>query len=83
MLGGISGKKWKKIGIMKNCFQTEGDIMIGTFDLNFEKILIKELAEEFYESITSMADSRCLEKDFVFQEVTKELKVIAREDGIL
>lgn len=68
---------------MKNCFQTEGDIMIGTFDLNFEKILIKELAEEFYESITSMADSRCLEKDFVFQEVTKELKVIAREDGIL
>ena len=30
--------------------------MIGTFDLNFEKILIKELAEEIYESITSMAD---------------------------
>ena len=60
----------------------EGGIMIGTFDLNFEKILIKELAEEIYESITSMADSRCLEKDFVLQEVTKELKVIAREDGI-
>mgnify|MGYP004494547719 FL=1 len=57
--------------------------MIGTFDLNFEKILIKELAEEIYESITSMANSRCLEKDFVFQEVTKELKVIARDDGIL
>ena len=57
--------------------------MIGIFDLNFEKILIKELAEEIYESITSMVDSRCLEKDFVFQEVTKELKVIAREDGIL
>lgn len=57
--------------------------MIGTFDLNFEKILIKELAEEFYESITSMADSRCLEKDFVFQEVIKELKVIARGNGIL
>lgn len=61
----------------------QGDIMIGTFDLNFEKTLIKELAEEIYESITSMADSRCLEKDFVFQEVAKELKVIAREDGIL
>ena len=57
--------------------------MIGTFDLNFEKILIKKLAEEIYESITSMADSRCLEKDFVFQEIIKELKVIAREDGIL
>ena len=57
--------------------------MIGTFDLNFEKLLIKEFAEEIYESIVSMADSRCLEKDFVFQEVTKELKVIARDDGIL
>ena len=60
-----------------------GGIMLGSFDVNFEKILIKELAEEIYESITSMADSRCLEKDFVFQEVIKELKVIAREDGIL
>lgn len=57
--------------------------MIGTFDLNFEKILIKKLAEEIYESITSMADSRCIEKDFIFQEVIKELKVIARKDGIL
>lgn len=57
--------------------------MIGTFDLNFEKILIKELAEEIYESITSMADSRCLEKDFVFQEVTKELNALAKKNGIL
>lgn len=57
--------------------------MIGIFNLDFEKILIKELAEEIYESIISMADSRCLEKDFVFQEVAKELKVIARENGIL
>lgn len=57
--------------------------MIGTFDLNFEEKLIKELAEEIYESIISMADLRYLEKDFVFQEVTKELKVIARENGIL
>ena len=57
--------------------------MIGTFDLNFEKILIKELAEEIYESITSMADSRCIEKDFILEEVIKELKVIARENGIL
>ena len=29
-----------------------------------------------------MADLRYLEKDFVFQEVTKELKAIARENGI-
>ncbi|MFR6666768.1 Uncharacterised protein [uncultured Eubacterium sp.] len=57
--------------------------MIGTFDINFEKKLIKELAEEIYESIISMADLRYLEKDFVLQEVTKELKVIARENGIL
>lgn len=56
--------------------------MIGTFDLNFEKKLIKELAEEIYESIVSMADSRYLEKDFVLQEVTKELKVIVKENGI-
>lgn len=45
--------------------------MIGTFDLNFEKILIKELAEEIYESITSMADSRCLEKDLFFKRLQK------------
>ena len=57
--------------------------MIGSFDINFEKKLIKELAEEIYESIISMADLRYLEKDFVLQEVTKELKVIARENGIL
>lgn len=57
--------------------------MIGTFDINFEEKLIKELAEEIYESIISMADLRYLEKDFVFQEVTKELKVITRENGIL
>lgn len=56
--------------------------MVGTFDLNFEKQLIKKFAEEIYESIVSMADSRCLEKDFVLQEVTKELKAIARENGI-
>lgn len=56
--------------------------MIGTFDLNFEKKLMKELAEEIYESIISMADLRQLEKDFVFQEVTKELKAIARKNGI-
>lgn len=56
--------------------------MIGTFDLNFEKQLMKKFAEEIYESIVSMADSRCLEKGFVLQEVTKELKAIARENGI-
>ena len=45
--------------------------MIGTFDLNFEKILIKELAEEFYESITSMADQGVSKKILFFKRLQK------------
>ena len=42
--------------------------MIGTFDINFEKQLIKADAEETFENLIYRANSRQLEKDFVFQE---------------
>ncbi|WP_182440022.1 hypothetical protein [Blautia obeum] len=57
--------------------------MIGTFDLNFEKQLIKNYAEETYEFLIDRADSRQLEKDFVFQEFLKQLNALAKKNGIL
>ena len=57
--------------------------MIGTFDLNFEKQLIKNYAEETYEFLIDRADSRQLEKDFVFQEFLKQLNALANKNGIL
>ena len=57
--------------------------MIGTFDLNFEKQLIKNYAEETYEFLIDRADSRQLEKDFVFQEFLKQLNVLTKKNGIL
>ena len=57
--------------------------MIGTFDLNFEKQIIKNYAEETYEFLIDRADSRQLEKDFVFQEFLKQLNVLAKKNGIL
>lgn len=57
--------------------------MIGTFDLNFEKQLIKNYAEETYEFLIDRSDSRQLEKDFVFQEFLKQLNVLAKKNGIL
>lgn len=66
---------------MKNCFQ--GGTMIGIFDLNFEKQIIKTYAEETYEFLIDRADSRQLEKDFVFQEFSKQLNSLAKKNGIL
>ena len=57
--------------------------MIGTFDLNFEKQIIKNYAEETYEFLIGRADSRQLEKDFVFREFLKQLNVLAKKNGIL
>ena len=44
--------------------------MIGTFDINFEKELIKGDAEQAYEDCIYRAESRHLENDFVFQELS-------------
>lgn len=40
--------------------------MIGTFDINFEKQIIKDDAKETFENLVYRANSRQLEKDFVF-----------------
>lgn len=57
--------------------------MIGTFDINFEKQLIKNDAEEVYENLVYRANSRQLEKDFVFEEFLKQLNALAKKNGIL
>ena len=57
--------------------------MIGTFDINFEKQLIKSDAEEAFENLVYRANSRQLEKDFVFQEFLKQFNALAKKNGIL
>lgn len=57
--------------------------MIGTFDIDFEKQLIKDDAEEAFESLVYMANSRQLEKDFVFQEFLKQFNALVKKNGIL
>lgn len=57
--------------------------MIGTFDIKFEKQLIKSDAEEAFENLIYRANSRQLEKDFVFREFLKEFNVLAKKNGIL
>ena len=57
--------------------------MIGTFDIDFEKQLIKSESEEMYETIMDRADSRQLERDFVFQEIMKQLNILGKKNGIL
>lgn len=56
--------------------------MIGTFDINFEKQLIKDDAEEAFESLVYRANSRQLEKDFVFQEFLKQFNALVKKNGI-
>lgn len=57
--------------------------MIGTFDINFEKKLIKNDAEEVYESLVYRANSRQLEKDFVFEEFLRQFNALVKKNGIL
>ena len=57
--------------------------MIGTFDIDFEKQLIKSESEEMYETIMDRADSRQLERDFVFPEIMKQLNILGKKNGIL
>lgn len=57
--------------------------MIGTFDIDFEKQLIKDDAEEAFESLVYRANSRQLEKDFVFQEFLKQFNALVKKNGIL
>ena len=56
--------------------------MIGTFDINFEKQLIKDDVEEAFENLVYRADSRKLEKDFVFHEFLKQFNELAKKNGI-
>lgn len=57
--------------------------MVGTFDINFEKQLIKADAEETFENLIYRANSRQLEKDFVFQEFLKQFNALVKKNGIL
>ena len=57
--------------------------MIGTFDINFEKQLIKSDAEEVYESLVNRANSRQLEENFVFEEFLRQFKALVKKNGIL
>lgn len=54
--------------------------MIGTFDINFEKQLIKGDAEEAYENLVYRANSRQLEKDFVFREFLKQFNALVKRN---
>ena len=54
--------------------------MIGTFDINFEKQLIKGDAEEAFDNLVYRANSRNLEKDFVFQEFLKQFNELAKKN---
>lgn len=53
--------------------------MIGTFDINFEKQLIKADAEETFENLIYRANSRQLEKGFVFQEFLKQFNALVKK----
>lgn len=57
--------------------------MIGTFDINFEKELIKSDAEEVYDNCIYRAESRQLEKDFVCREFIKQFNALVKKNGIL
>lgn len=57
--------------------------MVGTFDINFEKQLIKADVEETFENLIYRANSRQLEKDFVFQEFLKQFNALVKKNGIL
>ena len=57
--------------------------MIGTFDINFEKELIKGDAEQAYEDCIYMAESKNLEKDFVFQEFINQFHALVRKNKIM
>lgn len=54
--------------------------MIGTFDINFEKELIKSDAEEAYDNCIYRAESRHLEKDFVIQEFINQFTALVRKN---
>ena len=57
--------------------------MIGTFDIDLEKQLIKDDAKETFENLIYRANSRQLEKDFVFREFLKQFNALAKKNGIL
>ena len=68
---------------LKDCYIGKGDLMIGTFDIDFEKQLIKDDAKETFENLIYRANSRQLEKDFVFREFLKQFNALAKKNGIL
>lgn len=60
-------------------FIGNGGFMIGTFDINFEKQLIKNDVEEVYEALVYRANSRQLEKDFVFEEFLRQFNTLVKK----
>ena len=57
--------------------------MIGTFDINFEKELIKGDAEQAYEDCIYRAESKNLEKYFVFQEFINQFHALVMKNKIM
>ena len=57
--------------------------IIGTFDINFEKELIKGDAEQAYEDCIYRAESRNLEKDFVFHEFINQFHALVSKNKIM
>lgn len=56
---------------------------IGTFDLNFEKQLIKDDAKETYDYLIARATRRQLEVNFVFEEFMKQFNKLVKNGDIL
>lgn len=53
------------------------------FDMKFEEKLIKDYAEETYESFMQHAERRTIEPDYVVNKFIRELQALARKDGYI
>ena len=58
-------------------------LSLTAFDINYENELIKELAEESYQSCQEHAQYRTLENYYVIEKFLSEFSKLARKDGIV
>lgn len=56
---------------------------IGTFDLDFEKQLIKDDAKAVYDDLIARANRRQLEVNFVFEEFMKQFNKLVKNGDVL